>query len=111
MVIFLMCFMGGRGSIVALAFFLPGACGIISNMNRHKLILVLVVLAIALMPSVSWAGQPYHAKVVGISDGDTIKVLHNGTQVRIRLYGIDTPERRQASGNRAKRFTSDMVPL
>ncbi len=70
-------------------------------MNRHKLILVLIALAVVLIASASWAGEPYQAKVVGISDGDTIKVLHNGTQVRIRLYGIDTPEKRQAFGNRA----------
>ena len=34
--------------------------------------------------------------VVGVTDGDTIKVVgsHN-KQVKIRLYGIDTPERGQ----------------
>jgi len=48
-------------------------------------------------------------KVVGVADGDTIKVLHNNEAVRIRLYGIDTPEKRQAFGNRAKRFTNGMV--
>ena len=52
----------------------------------------------------AWSG-----KVVGIADGDTITVLRDKEQVRIRLYGIDTPERGQAFGKKAKQFTSKMV--
>ncbi len=47
--------------------------------------------------------------VVGVADGDTITVLHNGKGERIRLHGIDCPEKRQAFGNRAKQFTSTLV--
>jgi len=65
-------------------------------MNRFSSIQLAIVFTIALMASTSWAGEVYQAKVIGISDGDTIKVLHEGTQVKIRLYGIDTPEKRQA---------------
>ena len=54
--------------------------------------------------SLAWTG-----KVVGVADGDTIKVLHNSEAVRLRLYGIDTPEKRQAFGNRAKKYTNRMV--
>ena len=75
----------------------------------HHRIRLLFVLAIILLASVSLAAEPYQAKVVGISDGDTITVLHNGQGEKIRLYGIDTPERRQAFGNKAKQFTSDQV--
>lgn len=78
-------------------------------MNRHFQRPLLFILAISLLASVSLAAEPYQAKVVGISDGDTIKVLHEGTQVRIRLYGIDTPEKRQAFGSKAKQFTADRV--
>lgn len=43
------------------------------------------------------------AKVVGISDGDTVTVLNeNKEQIKIRLVGIDTPESRQAYGQKAK---------
>ncbi len=51
----------------------------------------------------------FTCKVVGVSDGDTITVLHNGKGERIRLHGIDCPEKRQAFGNRAKQFTSNLV--
>jgi len=47
--------------------------------------------------------------VVGVADGDTITVLENRTQHRIRLYGIDAPEGGQDFGNRAKKFVSDLV--
>ena len=41
----------------------------------------------------------FTAKVVGITDGDTIKVLdENNTQHKIRFAGIDAPERKQPWG-------------
>ena len=51
----------------------------------------------------------FTGRVVGISDGDTITVLHNGKGERIRLHGIDCPEKRQPFGNRAKQFTSRLT--
>lgn len=51
----------------------------------------------------------YEAKVVAVADGDTITVLYLDKQVKIRLYGIDCPEKKQAFGNRAKQYTSQMV--
>ncbi len=43
------------------------------------------------------------AKVIGISDGDTVTVLNNDNeQVKVRLSGIDTPESRQAFGKKSK---------
>ena len=47
--------------------------------------------------------------MVGISDGDTIEVLHEGKAEKIRLYGIDCPEDHQDFSHKAKQFTSDMV--
>jgi len=48
-------------------------------------------------------------KVVSVSDGDTIKVLHDGKQVKVRLYGIDTPEKKQAYGQKATKIISALV--
>jgi micrococcal nuclease len=56
------------------------------------------------------AQQVLTGKVVGVSDGDTITILVNGrSQVKIRLYGVDCPEKAQAFGAKAKQFTSDQV--
>lgn len=49
-------------------------------------------------------------RVVSIADGDTITILNSSnTQHKIRLYGIDTPEKGQAFGNAAKKYTSELV--
>jgi micrococcal nuclease len=48
-------------------------------------------------------------KVVAAADGDTITVLEKRGPYRIRLFGIDAPERHQDFSNRAKQFASDLV--
>jgi endonuclease YncB( thermonuclease family) len=49
-------------------------------------------------------------KVVSIADGDTLTVLdEHDSQHRIRLFGIDAPEKGQAFGNRAKENLSNKV--
>lgn len=96
-------------TVIGSAFFLSDSCVMIQRLNRHHRLRLLFILAITLLASVSLAAEPYQGKVIGISDDDTITVLHDGKQTKIRLYGIDTPERRQAFGNRAKQFTSGQV--
>lgn len=51
----------------------------------------------------------WSAKVVSVADGDTITVLRDGQQVRIRLYGIDCPEKGQGYGQQAKAITAALV--
>jgi len=50
--------------------------------------------------------EQFFGQVVGVTDGDTISVLHNAGEVRVRLSGIDCPEKGQAYGRHAKLFTS-----
>jgi micrococcal nuclease len=47
-------------------------------------------------------------KVVGIIDGDTIKVMHAGVAENIRLSRIDCLEKEQSFGTKAKLYTSDL---
>ena len=51
----------------------------------------------------------FFGPVVSVLDGDTIDVLHNGQAERIRLSGIDCPEKGQAFGKKAKQFTSTLI--
>ncbi|GAB5444211.1 MAG: hypothetical protein Fues2KO_45600 [Fuerstiella sp.] len=53
------------------------------------------------------AGQLH--RVIGIIDGDTIDVLADGKQLRLRLAGIDAPERGQPFGRSAKQQLSDRI--
>ena len=54
------------------------------------------------------SAEDFTGKVVGVADGDTITVMHKGRGERIRLHGIDAPERGQPFTNRAKQFVSDL---
>ena len=48
--------------------------------------------------------------MVGVADGDTITVLDGTkTQHKIRLAGIDAPEKAQPFGQRSKQSLSDLV--
>jgi len=44
------------------------------------------------------ATADFTGQVIGVLDGDTIEVLHNNRAERIRLSGIDCPEKGQAYG-------------
>jgi len=61
------------------------------------------------LPTLSFS-LTIHGKVVSVADGDTITILDEGKQqTKIRLYGIDTPEKAQAFGKKAKKFTASLT--
>ena len=74
-----------------------------ARVNGWLSLFVLLLLAFS-SPSFAWTG-----KVTGVADGDTITVLHDGRSEKIRLHGIDTPERKQAFGNKAEALTNSLV--
>lgn len=51
----------------------------------------------------------FTGKCVGVSDGDTVSVMKDGSAVKVRLNGIDCPESGQDFGAKAKKFTSDLA--
>jgi micrococcal nuclease len=63
--------------------------------------LIVAALGLLLLPNVAFPAD-FTGRVVGISDGDTISVMHGTRGEKIRLNGIDCPEKRQAFGERAK---------
>jgi endonuclease YncB( thermonuclease family) len=79
------------------------APGVILPVVTRRLFLLAAVAAAALY------AEDFAGKVVAISDGDTIRVMHNGASERIRLWGIDCPEMKQPFGTRAKQFTGDLA--
>ena len=81
---------------------------------RLRLELLFRVAVVALVCLVSGAGAQAHSvltgRLIGIADGDTITVLDaSKTQHRIRIAGIDAPERGQAGGQRSKESLSALV--
>jgi micrococcal nuclease len=71
---------------------------------RGKTVCLLLFL---LFPSLAVAD--FSGSVVSVLDGGTIEVLHNHHTERIRLNGIDCPEKGQAYGKRAKQAASELV--
>ena len=69
----------------------------------------LALVALVLWSVPAFTQERFSGSVVGVTDGDTIAVMHAGRAVRVRLEGIDCPERGQDFGQRAKQFTSDMA--
>lgn len=67
-------------------------------------VLSLVLVILLFLPCQGFAN--FSAQVVGVIDGDSIKVLNEGKEEKIRLVGIDCPEKKQSFGRRAKEFTS-----
>ena len=76
-------------------------------MVRKSLVLILCLIA-----GLSLA-ESFSGKVISVADGDTITVLRvqgdTKTPIKIRLAGIDTPEKAQDYGNKAKQALSDKV--
>ncbi len=69
---------------------------------KHLLLLVLLLPGITLAESLS-------GRVVGITDGDTLTLLVNRTQYKVRLTEIDTPEKGQPWGSRATQALGEKV--
>ncbi|MGV8120435.1 MAG: thermonuclease family protein [Candidatus Xenobiia bacterium LiM19] len=70
---------------------------------------LVIILAVFLLSASPLFAESFTGKCVGVSDGDTIKVLNNRVQVKVRLEGIDAPELHQDFGRKAKQFTSALV--
>jgi endonuclease YncB( thermonuclease family) len=52
----------------------------------------------------------FKAKVIGITDGDTLKVLNaSNEELKVRLAFIDAPEKHQPFGKKAKQILSQLV--
>nr|WP_280971522.1 thermonuclease family protein [Cupriavidus gilardii] len=68
------------------------------------------VLAVALLvaATTAWSAELY-GQVVRIIDGDTLDVLVQKRPVRVRLAGIDAPERRQPFGEKARQHLADLA--
>lgn len=58
----------------------------------------------------SLSAQTITGSIVGVTDGDTVKVLNAEMKLTtVRLWGIDAPEKNQAFGAKSKAILSELV--
>jgi micrococcal nuclease len=80
--------------------------------NKYIIHIVAIFLGLCLPGCSTAPGSGYHARVVYVYDGDTVR-LDNGE--RVRYLGIDTPEMNyrkpppERFAEQAKRFNEDLV--
>ena len=72
---------------------------------------VFLFCALCMAASAQAASYPFSLRgdVVGVTDGDTIKILQDKKQYKIRLNGIDAPEMGQAYGRKSKDYLASLV--
>jgi micrococcal nuclease len=67
------------------------------------------VLAFGVLLASSAQAETYTVRVVGITNGDTFRAVHEGREVIVRLRWIDAPEKDQPFGDRAKQALGELV--
>ena len=83
---------------------------VISGSHGGRSAAEFVIALLLLWISCTINAATLQGKVVGVADGDTITVLdaHN-KQHKIRLQGIDAPEKAQAFGQKSKQSLNQLV--
>ena len=74
-------------------------------MKQRLKILSLIIL----FPFIASYSQGFYGKVVKILDGDTFDMLTENGTIRVRIYGIDAPEKSQAFGRVSKEYLSKLI--
>jgi endonuclease YncB( thermonuclease family) len=77
--------------------------------GRRLLVLSIATLGFFISSFSTVLASDFSDSAVSMLDGDTIEVLHNHHPERIRLSGIDCPEKGQAFGKKAKQAASELV--
>lgn len=72
-------------------------------------ILLLPFFLLLYLPACGPTPAPDEVRVIGMADGDTFTAMKGQEKVRVRLEGIDCPERGQPYGNRARKILGEMV--
>jgi endonuclease YncB( thermonuclease family) len=79
-------------------------------MKLLRRLAVTTVLAVGALLSFSVHAELLMGRIVGVSDGDTVTLLDaNQRQYKIRLTGIDAPEKKMPFGQRSKEHLSDLI--
>ena len=69
-----------------------------------------IIIILLLLTTFQIDAEQFLAQVVRVTDGDTVKiVIFENVEIRVRLYGIDAPEREQQFGEEATQFLYEIL--
>ena len=78
-------------------------------MKRYSVCSLFFALAISIHSASAINAASLYGKVIEINDGDAITVFNLNRPVRVRLMGIDAPEKNQLYGDVAKQHLTDLI--
>jgi len=75
-----------------------------------KKVLFILLLLVSCNPTPSEKEEgAIKGNVISVADGDTVTILTDADErIKIRLYGIDAPEKGQDFGNKSRLFLNDL---
>ena len=87
----------------------PGRCMRFVRQGSAEMKTILFAIALMVL-STAVSSATVEGQVVAITDGDTIKILTaTKQQIKVRLADIDTPERGQPYGRKARQVLGDKI--
>ncbi|WP_255490576.1 thermonuclease family protein [Dysgonomonas sp. 511] len=70
---------------------------------------IILLLSLCLLSSCQPQGEGLMGEVVSVADGDTMTIqTSDGRRIKVRLEGIDAPERGQDYGTKARNHLNDL---
>ncbi|NTU68549.1 MAG: thermonuclease family protein [Chlorobiaceae bacterium] len=70
---------------------------------------VALLVLFLLLPGAYVGAMVVLGRCIGVSDGDTVTLLVDGRPEKVRLYGIDAPEKAQPFGQKAKQYAASFA--
>ena len=70
---------------------------------------LLIAIGMPMRAATVRAPVGFTGKVVGVHDGDTFTILHEGKTKKVRVNGIDCPEIGQPFGKNSKQYASGLI--
>lgn len=77
-------------------------------MRMYRALLATLTLVLSCSARADRTGGRHEGRVVSVHDGDTLTVLVEKQQVRVRLAEIDAPERHLPFGHRSRQSLADL---
>jgi micrococcal nuclease len=78
---------------------------IVGNIINRIVLIIIVFLSLS-----NCLYSQLKGRIIGVSDGDSVSLLDEKNVVfKIRLNGIDAPEKKQDFGNASKNFIGDLI--